>query len=165
MRFEAASLGERLSALFTLKVPFFRVDCLVICHVRSLRRSIVAGPTLKPAELEMAVQMTGEIVFAAPSVFSALMAGEFPCCLVWSRWTLVSSHLFPIVEFSTAVVASEHLYVLVNSDVTLQVAGFNEHLSARGTLVLGQNFPKMSRHMPLNMRFLNCRVGAGVASQ
>ena len=51
VRFEAASLGERLSALFTLKVPFFRVDCSVICHSVSSRRSIVADPTLKPAEL------------------------------------------------------------------------------------------------------------------
>ena len=56
--FEAPSLGKFLTAFLTLVVLLFRVNCLVICHVRSLRRSMVAGPTLKPAELEMSVQMS-----------------------------------------------------------------------------------------------------------
>ena len=72
--FEAASLGKFLTAFLTLKVLFFRVDCLVSYHGLALRRSTVAGPTLKPAELEMSFQMTGEIGFAASHVFSALMA-------------------------------------------------------------------------------------------
>ena len=84
VRFEVASLGKCLSALLTLVVPFFRVDRLVICHGLALRRSIVAGPTLKPAELEVSIQMLVEIAFVTAHVFSALMAGVFRCCLVRS---------------------------------------------------------------------------------
>ena len=72
--FEAASLGERLSALFTLVVPFFRVDCLVSYHGLALRHSTVAGPTLKPAELEVSIQMAIEIAFDTAHMFPALMA-------------------------------------------------------------------------------------------
>ena len=75
------------------------------------------------------------------------------------------SHMSLLVEFSAAVFAFEHLYVLMSSDVALQVAGFNEHFYACGALMLGQKFPKMSRHMRLNMLFQNCRVGAEVASE
>ena len=85
MRFEVASLGKCLSALLTLVVPFFRVDCVVSYHGLALRRSTVAGPTLEPTELEVSIQMTGEIEFVTAHVFSALMAGVFRRCSVRSR--------------------------------------------------------------------------------
>ena len=74
MHFEAASQGKFLSALVALVVLFFRVDGLVICHAMALRRSIVASPTLKPAELEMSIQVIVEIGFVTAHLFSALMA-------------------------------------------------------------------------------------------